>query len=170
MADNALQTSKSIPDPPPIKIDKRTKNGKKLDISQVIKLRDINGLSFAEIGKTLDYSEPYIYRTYEKFKGLIQDTDTIKIFEDNRIKFLSSIEMNMLQDLTSETKREKASLNNVAYAFNQIHTARRLEQGLSTGNVAISIETVYQDAEKEAKALRKEHGKVEVSVNSEDLD
>ena len=71
---------------------------------------------------------------------------------------------------SDEEKLKKASLNNVAYAFNQIHTARRLEQGLSTGNVAISIESVYQDAEKAAKDLRKDHGKVAVSLKDDSQD
>ena len=60
---------------------------------------------------------------------------------------------------------KNASLNNVAYSYNQIHTARRLEQGLGGGGVTVSIEVVYQDAEAEAKALRKKHGKVQVSIN-----
>ena len=42
---------------------------------------------------------------------------------------------------TSESaaeKREKASLNNTAYAFNAIYQANRLEQDKSTSNTAIT--------------------------------
>ena len=64
----------------------------------------------------------------------------------------------MLQDLSSEDKRAKASLNNVAYAFNQIHTARRLEEGKSTaGGVTVNIELTYQEATKASRELRMKH-------------
>ncbi|OEU68411.1 MAG: hypothetical protein BBJ57_02280 [Desulfobacterales bacterium PC51MH44] len=170
MAKSALQTStkpKRKSYYKPVVVDKRNKNGKKIDLAEVVKLRDVQGLSFPQIGKILGFDQAYVNRVHTNFKSMVQPSDLNNAFTDNRVSILNSMELNLLQNLGKADKLEKASLNNVAYAFNQIHTARRLEQGLSTGNVAISIETVYQDAEKEAKALRKQHSKVEVSVNSE---
>jgi hypothetical protein len=140
------------------KIDKRTKNGKKLDLSKLIELREVNGLPFEKIGKILNYDHTYLWRQYEKFKDVIQPSEITKSYSNNRIKILNSLELNMLHDLANEGKREKASLNNVAYAFNQIHTARRLEEGKGVaGGITISIEVAYQDATNQAKALRLQH-------------
>ena len=143
---------------PDTKIDKRTKNGKKLDLAELIKLKDVNNLSYDQIGKQLGYTSPYLHRAYKKFKNLIQDTDTSNVFSDNRVRILSAIELNMLQDMGDKDKRTKASLNNVAYAFNQIHTARRLEEGKGTaGGVTVNIEIAYQEATELSKALRLKH-------------
>ena len=153
------------------KIDKRTKNGKKLDLAEVIKLKDVNNLSYNQIGKQLGYSGPYIHKAYNKFKDLVQDTDTSNNFSDNRVRILSSIEMNMLQDMVNVDKREKASLNNVAYAFNQIHTARRLEEGKGTaGGVTVNIEIAYQEATDRSRNIRLKHiGSSEPIVIDNDL-
>ena len=149
------------------KIDKRTKNGKKLDLAEVIKLKDVNNLSYNQIGKQLGYSGPYIHKAYNKFKDLVQDTDTSNNFSDNRVRILSSIEMNMLQDMVDKDKRTKASLNNVAYAFNQIHTARRLEEGKGVaGGVTVNIEIAYQEATDRSRDLRLKH--IGQSVSSKD--
>lgn len=43
----------------------------------------------------------------------------------------------MIASLADPEKLAKASLNNVAYAFQQVHTARRLEEGKSTENKSI---------------------------------
>ena len=148
------------------KIDKRTKNGKKLDLAEVMKLKEVNGLSYAKIGSILGYNESYIYRAYEKFKDLIQDTDTSKDFTDNRIRILSSLELNMLQDLSSKDKRSKASLNNTAFAFSKIHDARRLEEGKGTaGGVTVNIEIAYQEASALAKELRLKHAGTGSTLN-----
>ena len=143
---------------PDTKIDKRTKNGKKLDLAELIKLKDVNNLSYDQIGKQLGYTSPYLHRAYKKFKNLIQDTDTSNVFSDNRVRILSAIELNMLQDMGDKDKRTKASLNNVAYAFNQIHTARRLEEGKGTaGGVTVNIEIAYQEATDRSRDLRLKH-------------
>jgi len=153
------------------KIDKRTKNGKKLDLGEVIKLRDVSGLSFDKISAITGYAKPYIHRAYTEFKSLLKDSDLTNVFNENRVNILSSIELNMLQDLGDEDKRKKASLNNVAYAFNQIHTARRLEEGKGTaGGVTVNIEIAYQEATDRSRDLRLKHaGSSETIVTDNDL-
>jgi prophage DNA circulation protein len=144
--------------PKPGKIDKRTKNGKKLDLSEVIKLKDVNNLSYAKIAKQLGYSTGYIHNAYSKFKDLVQDTDTSKNFIDNRVAILSTLELGMLQDLNDEGKRSKASLNNTAYAYNVINTNRRLEEGKGTaGGVTVNIEIAYQEATELSRKVRLKH-------------
>ena len=44
--------------------------------------------------------------------------------------------------MNAKTKVQKASLNNVAYAFSQIHTARRLEEDKSTSNQSVKVHNV----------------------------
>ena len=146
------------------KIDKRTKNGKKLDIRKVLKLKDVNGLSFAEIARALDYSEPYIHKVYKAFKSFMPSGEISESYETNRSNLLSGMEYKLLQNLAKEDKLKKASLNNVAYAFNQIHTARRLEEGKGiAGGVTVNIEIAYQEATELSRNIRMKHAGSSVS-------
>lgn len=144
------------PDGPP-KPDGRTKHANKLDIRKVIKLKDVNGLSIAEISRQLGYSEPYIHKVYKDFRKLMPSAEVSETYDTNRASLLSGMEYKLLENLAKEEKLSKASLNNVAYAFNQIHTARRLEEGKATGGVTVNIEIAYQQATDQAKEMRLQH-------------
>ena len=161
-----LETNKNIP-----KIDKRTKNGKKLDIAQVIKLKDINRLSFQDIANKTGYSKPYVHTAYTEFKKLLPSIPELETFKNNRANLLSGIEYKMLQNIADDDKISKASLNNVAYSFNQIHTARRLEEGKGTaGGVTVNIEIAYQEATDRSRNIRLKHiGSNEPIVIDNDL-
>ena len=143
------------------KLDKRIKkgrNGKKLDIMQVLKLRDVHGLKWADISKQLGYSEPYIIKVYQDFRKIMPSHEISESYDANRTNLLSGMEYKMLQNMSNEDKLQKASLNNVAYAFNQIHSARRLEEGKGVaGGVTVNIEVAYQEATELSKALRLKH-------------
>jgi hypothetical protein len=143
----------------PDKVDGRTKNGKRIDIMQVIKLRDVNGLSYGQIGKHLGYSVPHISRVYRKFKELLPSTEILTTYNDNRTSLLSGIELKLLEQLHKDDKLKDASLNNVAYTIGQVSSLRRLESGQSTANIGIKIEGRL------AKALEKSRGD---SVSSKD--
>ena len=138
----------------PDKIDKRTKNGKPLDLKRAFKLR-AEGMNNVQIGKLLNYSDSYVGRALDNFEKIFKDSDVIDTYQGNRTDVLSSIELKLLDNLVDEDKLKKASLNNVAYAMTQTSNLRRLESGESTVNIGIAIEA------KLAKALEKAHGKPE---------
>jgi len=67
-----------------------------------------------------------------------------------KVPLLKATLARTLNGLNDPDKMEKASLNNVAYALTQVHTALRLEEGKSTANVS------YADALRELKAAKME--------------
>ena len=140
-------------------IDKRTKNGKPLDIKQVLHLKKVNKLTNAQISSLIGYSPQYISKVLKDFKDLLVDPRILDTYDHNRKDILDGIELKLLDDLVDEDKRQKASLNNVAYAMTQVSQLRRLESGQSTSNIGISIEA------KLAKALDKAH-KTEDTINN----
>ena len=95
---------------------------------------------------------------YKPIDQLIKNPESLELYKRNRPSILSSLECELIKDLTDSEKRKKASLNNVAYAFQQIHVARRLEEGLSTGNLAVNVEksltNAHELAQKQRKKLR----------------
>lgn len=75
-----------------------------------------------------------------KFLKLLDKPEHVKAYTDNRTKVLEAVEGQLVGDLTDPERRKRASLNNVAYAFQQVHQARRLESNLSTENTDIHVQ------------------------------
>ncbi|MBI3129497.1 MAG: hypothetical protein HYZ11_17960 [Candidatus Tectomicrobia bacterium] len=90
----------------------------------------------------------------QKVKGLweLLDPERLEAYEANRAKLLSGVEADLLELFGNRSKREKATLGNVAYAFTQIHQARRLEGGESTAN--FSLRAVVEAVNRENMAKR----------------
>ena len=71
---------------------------------------------------------------------------------------MNGVELKMLENLADDGRLKKASVNNLAYAFQNLHNARRLESGQSTANVGINIESRLSKAIQDAADKRKEQG------------
>ncbi|NIT59309.1 MAG: hypothetical protein GWN00_24725, partial [Aliifodinibius sp.] len=103
-------------------------------------LRYQNQLSLDQISKLVQVPKSTLNDWFKPIDKLIKNPEALTIYDNNKAGFLKAIEFELLNDLTDADRRKKASLNNVAYAFQQIHVARRLEEGLSTGNLAVNVE------------------------------
>jgi hypothetical protein len=90
-----------------------------------------------------------VHKAISGLIGLIEDAELIKGFEDIKTSVLSATEALLLANMVDSTKLEKANLNNVAYAFTQVHQANRLERGQSTQNLAGIYALVSQIDKKE---------------------
>lgn len=111
----------------------------KIDLSQAIQLRFKHLLSFADIAKQYNCSPQAVQQALAPYEELFANPEVVKAYTDNRVPFLDAAERLLLIDVMSPSKRNRASLNNAAYAFNQIFTARRLESNQSTGNIEMSL-------------------------------
>jgi len=109
-----------------------------------------NGVSCEKIAKLQGVSKATIVRDISKLTELMPDNTVLDNLDKHKISLLKATLYNMLSGLNESDKMEKASLNNVAYALTQIHTALRLEEGKSTSNVS------YADALRELKLAKKE--------------
>ena len=69
----------------------------------------------------------------------------------------------MVQAMMDPESIAKASLNNRAYAFTQVHNARRLEEGKSTSNVS------YADFTRQMSDLDREIAELEREIGSQKL-
>ena len=104
---------------------------------RLLKLRIEKRLSYGEIAALTGIPKPTVYDRLRWFEALIGDPDELKAYESSRGQILSAVEKKLVTDMANEERRAKASLNNTAYAFGQIHSARRLEEGKSTSNLSI---------------------------------
>lgn len=83
-----------------------------------------------------------------------------RAFAKNQVNILQGTERVLIGNLLAPEKLKKASVNNLAYAFTQVHNARRLEAGMPTEQVDIHLayeqlcEKRRKDAER-AEAIRR---------------
>jgi hypothetical protein len=125
-----------------------------VDFKKLIKLRYYNGLSLAEISAASGVPKSTLGVWFKPVDNLIKHPDELELYRNNRDTFLSSLEYELLSDLMDGTRRKKASLNNTGFVFDKIHQARRLEEGLSTGNLAVNVEKSLTDAHAKAQNQR----------------
>ncbi len=113
------------------------------DTAHLLKLRLEKHLSYDEISELTGMPKTTVYERLVGFERLVKNPNELQAYEQSRGKILAGAELQLLGELANPNKIEKASLNNVAYAFGQIHQARRLEEGLSTSNQS-TIEVALQ--------------------------
>jgi len=93
------------------------------------------GLSTPAISRAAGVSRSTVSETLKKFEPVFKKLRQVAEYQDVRKELLSATELQMLESMQDKDKLEKASINNLAYAFTQVFSARRLEANQSTANV-----------------------------------
>ncbi|MBZ0241980.1 MAG: hypothetical protein K8F24_02080 [Bacteroidales bacterium] len=109
-------------------------------------------MSYGEIARHFGVAKSYVHGVLQKFTNLIREPEELEFYEKYKTKLLSSAELKILEKLMDDETIKGATLNNAAYAFQNLFNANRLERGKSTANIDIhhtqeEIETL--DAEYE---------------------
>ena len=159
MAENLPDTTEQ-PNIQPNDLDTAISNDKPsrntIDVSQALKLRILNKLSYRKIAAALNCSVAGVYEALQPFINLIDDPQAIDAYNNNRAGLLTSLEMKLAAELTNSEKLKSASLNNVAYAFSQVSKEAHLAKGESTGNFQYHVEmTAVNELDKEIEDLEK---------------
>lgn len=114
----------------PIKLPQRPQS--KFDLATALKLRYENGLSYNLIAKFLNVAPMAVYKQLKRFENLIHDSETINNFKEKRTDILTGLELTLLAWMAKEDKLKNATVNQIAYAFQQVFNARRLEEQKAT--------------------------------------
>ena len=107
------------------------------DVLKAYRLRVLNRLSYQEIADQLGEPKSSVYKSLCGLVALTHDHERMEQYEEIRPALLSAAEERLIASMVDEECIEKASLNNRAYAFQQLHSARRLERNLTTANVGL---------------------------------
>jgi len=111
-------------------------NRPKLDVHKALKLRLTKGLSYTEIGRLLGgYSRQAVHRALKSFNNLLDDPDGRAAFRSMKSEVLESAQLRLVSEIVDNSKLEKASVNNLAYAAGTLDQMIRLERNQSTSNV-----------------------------------
>mgnify|MGYP001590340558 CR=1 FL=1 len=125
------------PTPAPKPKQRRTRiRNTKVDVGKAYAMKQ-RGLTYHEIGERMGACKSTIHVALQRFQQLLPDPGITKHYNDHRANVLTAVEHALVEDMLDPERRAKASLNNTAYAFQQVANLRRLEQGKATSHVAI---------------------------------
>lgn len=126
----------------------------RIDLAEALRLRLHRGLTYQEIADKLGCAKSTVYTSVNNVLKLVDDPQANQAFSQNQVSILQGTERVLIGNLLDPEKLKKASVNNLAYAFAQIHNARRLEADMSTEQVDIHL--VYeQTRERQRKAAER---------------
>ncbi len=108
----------------------------RIDVTKALEMRLKRGMTYTEIADYFGVAKQSAHRALKRFSKLIMERGELEAFRTSKADVLEGVEAQLLIDLADPVRREKASLNNVAYALGQVSTLTRLEKGQSTSNVA----------------------------------
>lgn len=107
----------------------------KLDMVTAVRLR-FEGLSTKQIGEKYGITRQAVEKRIAKvYKRL--DPQSIDAYNKHEDSLLTMAKELMVQHAVQPDTIQKASLNNVAYAYTQFNSAQRLLRGESTANHSI---------------------------------
>lgn len=157
--ESTAEPTKKLPPPksPEAEIEK-IKNRKGTPLTKMIQLR-LKGLTVKEIADKLGMKYNTVLVTMRNLFNLL-DREKLIAFEKYRNEIYSAIEFELLDLMLDPKKKEEAKLHNIAYAFDRIYNARRLEQGKSTAN--IGFHALIEEIEKRREKQFEENPAMEV--------
>ena len=107
----------------------------KINLVEALQLRFVNKLTYKQIGEKYGVSAQAVEQRISRFKEKFGDSEEVQQYTSNRDGILTVVEREILSRIVDPSKLEKATINNLAYAFQQVFNARRLEEGKSTANL-----------------------------------
>lgn len=130
----------------------------KLPIGKMLNLRLKHGYSYDQLAKTFNVPRTSVYTALAPIIHLIDNPNVARGYADNRVNVLTAVEAKLVSALADSDKIKAANINNIAYAYQQINTARRLESGQSTHNV------MFADVSDALEAARERRERIEMEL------
>ena len=127
------------------------KPSNRIDLAEALRLRLQRGLTYQEIADRLGCAKSTGYTSINNVLKLVDDPQANQAFAQNQVNILQGTERVLIGNLLDPEKLKKASVNNLAYAFTQVHNARRLEAGMSTEQVDIHL--AYEQARERKRKI-----------------
>ena len=133
----------------PQKVPKKRGRKPIIDVAEALRLRLVHKLPYSTIASYYGVSDRAVRKALKRFLDLLEAPEVLEEYENVKAQLLSSAEMMLLNEIVRPEKLKKASVNNLAYAFERVFNANRLERGKSTQNIS------YAELTKEIEELEK---------------
>ena len=126
----------------------------KINLIEALQLRFINKLTYKQIGDKYGVSAQAIEQRISRFKEKFAESEDVQKYTSNRDGILTIVERELLSRIVDPSKLEKATINNLAYAFQQVFNARRAEEGKTGTNLHGIYNLVLQLDRTERKSVQ----------------
>ena len=127
------------------------------DLATMWKLRFKHNMSINQIAERMGCDKSTVFRKLERHISMLPNADEIRSYQENKAQYLAGLELITYKEMCNPEKLKDASFNNLAYGYNTIFNANRLESGKSTGNISVvEIKGTIADLQKQADDLRKQ--------------
>lgn len=133
----------------------------RINVAEALKLKLVNHLSYQDIADKYGVCKSTIYGALKRFLAILVEPDELEAYRNHKVDLLSSAELKLLERLVNDEVIEKASLNNIAYAFKQVFDSGRLEQGKATEN--IDVHALMENIQERGKRLAELRKIVDIS-------
>lgn len=130
MSTKALQTELNSPLNKPIN---------RIDIAEALKLRYKNNHTFQEIADHFGVTKGAVHKALASFINILKSPEDLEAYRKQKSDLLDSVELELMSQMVDKDKIKAASLNNVAYAMQNVFNMNRLEKDLSTANIATAL-------------------------------
>lgn len=99
----------------------------------------VMGLNSAEIGRVIDVPERTVRGRLERFKHVFDELENVKDFDEAKSDILKAVQLTCLKSAISKDKLERSSTLQCMQSFDIANKSARLENDLSTENIATNI-------------------------------
>ena len=129
-----------------------TRKDRKLDVGRALTMRLVKLRTYQEIADDCGVCKTTVINALKPFEAMIACPEEVVAYRANRAQILDSIEMKIVGAMASPNVLKKASLNNLAYAAQNVNNMSRLERGQSTANVHTLLSNAADRADEKDKA------------------
>lgn len=91
-----------------------------------------------QIAKIVECAPATVNLTLRNFKNMLKTLENPTEWENRKAEILDIALFELLKSMMEQGKLDKASINGLAFAYDKLNNARRLERGLSTSNVQVA--------------------------------
>lgn len=136
-------------------------SNKKIDVGKALELR-LKGLSYEEIGKQFGCSKVAVFDRLKRFRNMLDDPDSIKVYEDNTSKLLSNAQVSLLSAALNPDTVKKSSTLQLLSGYGILFDKQRIINNLSTANIsirdnAVRLSDMRTDLEKQIAEMQAQH-------------
>jgi predicted DNA-binding protein YlxM (UPF0122 family) len=146
-----------------------TKQVNRVNKGEALELYFVKGLTMQQIADHFGVDKSAVSRAIHGFLAILEKPESIQSYKKSKPNVLTAVEMRLVEELINPDKLKEASLNNVAYAMQQIHNI--LSQETKSGSIegkASAVSAIFRkifDKQGNVKAIEKEVKVSDVSEN-----
>jgi len=126
----------------------------RIDVARALQLRLEKGLTYRELGRLFGVSAQAVHKALEPFRNLLEQPAAAAAYRKQETQILDGVRMALVSHMLEPEKLAKASVNNLAFAYQQVFNASRLLRDQSTANIGPKADSVIRAHEKRRNTPR----------------